>query len=352
MPGMDRLTVPIEWKAAADGSGTLEGYASTFGNVDLGGDIVVKGAFLKTIANIKANGIPLLADHVASTASVLGTIFDAKEDAGGLRFKAQFSSAPSAQDVRIKLLEGHLKTMSIGYEAVDYAYKDVAAGRVRLLKELKLWETSVVVFPMNPEALVSRVKSIAGALDGHTRAALAAELAEKSTANEVRDQLNELVREAYGSDGVDVWIRDFDESKVWFTVMSADETGTFQQDYESDDDNGFTLTGDRMKVRLVTNYVPDGKSATLTITPVDGAQLGDEPGEGEPDEGSQEQAGDDPADGASDEGAHWDRWASEALLNGNDPDAVADPADVAGLRTLLELNETALGLGSTDTDTE
>lgn len=173
---LERLTVPIEWKATDDGSGTLEGYASTFGNVDLGGDVVLPGAFAKTIANIKANGIPLLADHVASTASVLGTIYDAAEDERGLRIKARFSSAPSAQDVRTKLLEGHLTRMSIGYEPMDHAYEDLEDGRrVRLLKEIKLWETSVVVFPMNPEAAVSRVKSLLGGLDEASRtAALAA----------------------------------------------------------------------------------------------------------------------------------------------------------------------------------
>src|SRR5699024_11634335 len=46
---MERMTVDIEWKAAADDDGTLEGYASTFGNVDLGQDVVEKGAFLDTI---------------------------------------------------------------------------------------------------------------------------------------------------------------------------------------------------------------------------------------------------------------------------------------------------------------
>lgn len=355
MTGMERLTVPIEWKASGDGSGTLEGYASTFGNVDLGGDVVVKGAFVKTIGNIKANGIPLLADHVASTASVLGTIVDAKEDANGLWIKASFSSAPSAQDVRIKLLEGHLKTMSIGYETIDYAYKEADGRRVRALKEIKLWETSVVVFPMNPEAVVSRVKSIAGALDVDARAALAAELAiaEKSTANDVRDALNSLVREAYGAEGVDVWIRDWDDATVWFTEMSADESSTYGQQYTSDADGNLELTGERIKVRPVTSYVPDGKSVTLTDIPAEaGEQPVDEAGEGGPDEGAQQQASDELAGGATVEGAHWDRWASEALLAGNDPDAMVDPADVAGLRTLLELNETALGLGSADQEME
>jgi hypothetical protein len=58
--------VPCSWKAGATNSGELVGYASTYDR-DLGGDIVVPGAFTKTIPRIKARGIPLLADHVAST---------------------------------------------------------------------------------------------------------------------------------------------------------------------------------------------------------------------------------------------------------------------------------------------
>ena len=351
--GMERLTVPIEWKASTDDSGTLEGYLAVFDNVDLGRDVIVKGAFAKTIAKVKSDGIPLLADHVASVASVLGTIYDAREDTHGLYIKAKFSSAPSAQDVRIKLIEGHLGSMSVGYEATKFEFGQRDGKTVRFLQEMKLWEGSVVVLPMNPEAIVSRVKSLAGVLDDAARASLAADLASKATSNETRDQLNELVREAYGADKVDVWIRDFDESKVWFTEMSADEAGIFEQTYETDSGGGLSLIGERVKVRPVTSYVPDSKSVAVRDNPAEaGTQAGDEPDEGAPDEGAQRQAVDETAGGATDEGAHWDRWASEALLAGNDPDAVADPADVAGLRTLLELNEAALGLGSNDTETE
>lgn len=170
---MDRMTVAIEWKALGstphpfelkadenDGN-TLIGYASTFGNVDLGGDVVVKGAFDKSINRIKAEGIPLLADHIASTASLLGTINDAATDDHGLIIKARISMAPSAQDTAVKLREGHLSKLSIGYQSMDDALEERDGRTVRLLKEIKLWETSVVVFPMNPEAAVSGMKAMA-----------------------------------------------------------------------------------------------------------------------------------------------------------------------------------------------
>jgi hypothetical protein len=52
--------LPIEVKRIV-GVGEIEGYGSTFGNVDLAGDIVAPGAFTKTLAEHKAaNSMPAL----------------------------------------------------------------------------------------------------------------------------------------------------------------------------------------------------------------------------------------------------------------------------------------------------
>lgn len=161
---IQKLVVPAEWKAVDGEENVLEGYASTFDNVDLHGDVVVRGAFRKTLNDLLGSGgkIPLLADHTPSTSNVLGSISRAREDAKGLKIRAEFSSAPSAQDVRTKMLEGHIDRMSIGYEPMQWAFEDRDGRRVRVLKEIKLWEVSAVVMPANPQAVVSRVKSMAG----------------------------------------------------------------------------------------------------------------------------------------------------------------------------------------------
>ena len=268
---IERMVVPIEWKATDDDH-VMEGYASTFGNVDLGGDVVVRGAFAKTIAALKANGgIPLLADHVAMTASVLGTIFDAKETRtggptgqGGLWVKANISRAPSAEDTRTKMVEGHLNKMSIGYEAMDYAFEDHEDGqRVRLLKEVKLWESSVVVFPMNPAAVISRVKSILDSADVSTRQAV----------------LDGIVE---------------------------------------------TPAGDEPAAPATSGGEEDKADPPKSDAPDEGAQPPDE----------------EPATGES--GSHWDHWASEAVLRGQSPDAIIDPADRAGMATRLNLIDAEL----------
>jgi len=352
--GLERLVVPIEWKAAGDDDQTLEGYASTFGNVDLGGDVVVKGAFRKTIANIKAHGIPLLADHVPMTSSVLGTIHDARETDKGLWIKAKFSSAPSAQDVRTKMLEGHVNKLSIGYEAMDHAFEDRDGQRVRLLKEVKLWETSGVVFPMNPEAAIASVKSVVDALQPTDRQKLMDEVFTDSTepsvllkvtANETREALQSALREHFKSSRQYAYLRDFDDAKIWYEVYgeTADK-GIFERGYEIDDQTTVTLAEAETQVRAVMTYVPmdGGKSTTLTFDHK--TSPGDEPG-GSGDEPEVKAAppaageGDEPAR-PPDEGVKgWDRWASEALLAGRDPDEVTAPAKRAGLEMTLQLLE-------------
>jgi HK97 family phage prohead protease len=155
---MERKIAALEcqWKEADRTdreTGSLTGYASTFGNVDLGGDVVMPGAFAGAVRDLRASGgIPLLADHMALTENVLGTIREASEDAKGLKVRAVFAATQRAQDVRTLMLGEHLSKLSIGYEALRWRYEDRDGNQIRLLDEVRLWEASVVVFPMNPLA--------------------------------------------------------------------------------------------------------------------------------------------------------------------------------------------------------
>lgn len=141
--------------------GGLTGYLSTFGNVDQGGDIVEAGAFAKTLQERPVN--PLLWHHDPSEpAKVIGS-FTAAEDAKGLFIDADFLPDPDSQNMRLKakaLKEKGVKLgLSIGYQIIKYAWDKVAGSPVRLLKELKLNEGSLTLFPMNEMALVTGVKS-------------------------------------------------------------------------------------------------------------------------------------------------------------------------------------------------
>jgi HK97 family phage prohead protease len=159
----EHMIVPVEWKAASGGTGELEGYASVFGNVDQGGDVVLPGAFKKTLADWSRSKqpLPLIADHELSTDGLIGSVKQAREDSTGLWVRAGFSGTDKAQDIRTKMIEGHLRGMSFTYETVKHYMGTVAEKSVRYLQELKLFEATVTPFPMNTLALAS-AKSAAG----------------------------------------------------------------------------------------------------------------------------------------------------------------------------------------------
>lgn len=77
----------------------------------------------------------------------------------------------------------------------------------------------------------------------------------EATANELREQLQQALRDAYGADEVWVWVRDFDDSNVWFEMETPDSSGTYQHSYTAGD-SGVTLSGDPIEVRPETTYVP------------------------------------------------------------------------------------------------
>ena len=154
----EHMTVPVEWKAAARGDpGELEGYASVFGNVDQGGDVVLPGAFKKTLADwsFSRQPMPLIADHDLSTEGVIGSVKQAKEDGVGLWVRAGFSSDAKAQSIRTKMIEGHLKGMSFTYETIKHYMGQVAGKSARFLQEVRLFEATVTPFPMNALAMAS-----------------------------------------------------------------------------------------------------------------------------------------------------------------------------------------------------
>lgn len=80
-------------------------------------------------------------------------------------------------------------------------------------------------------------------------------LAKEATANDTREWLSKALREAYAGDGVWVWLRDYDETNVWFEREDANGMGIFQESYLLEN-NAVTLSGQAVEVRIQTSYVP------------------------------------------------------------------------------------------------
>ena len=146
-----KKTLRLEIKAISE-KGEFEGWLSTFGNVDQGGDIVEAGAFTKTLKD-KGNMRPLLWQHRADVP--IGQILLEERKEGLWATGKLLLELPEAQKAYLLLKSGIINSMSIGFQSV----KDAMEGAIRHLKEIKLFEGSIVTFPMNELALITGVKA-------------------------------------------------------------------------------------------------------------------------------------------------------------------------------------------------
>jgi HK97 family phage prohead protease len=151
---MERKAFATEFKVSGDGR-TVEGYASTFGNIDAVGDVVVAGAYKRTLAH-RMDRIKVLRDHEHP----IGKPIEASEDSKGLYTKSRISDTPLGNETLTLLRDGVLDRMSIGYEPISPERGQQDGKAVRFLKEIKLYEWSVVTFPANESAAVTGVKAL------------------------------------------------------------------------------------------------------------------------------------------------------------------------------------------------
>ena len=140
-------------------AGSFEGLASTYGNVDDGGDRIAPGAFTRTLAE-RGSEIPVLWSHDQASPIGLGVLTDS---ADGLRIKGKLDlDVVAGKEAYSRLRKRIVKGLSIGYRAVDH----VMDRGIRVLKSIDLFEVSLVAVPMNPRAQVASVKSAIDSLRG------------------------------------------------------------------------------------------------------------------------------------------------------------------------------------------
>lgn len=145
----------FELKKEPDEDGRFEGYASVFGVVDQGMDIVERGAFRKSLGS--GRKVKMLWQHDVN--QPIGVWDEIAEDERGLYVKGRLSKdVAKGREAMALLRMGALDSMSIGYRTVEAVPE--SNGRVRKLMELDLFEVSLVTFPMNEAATITDVKSI------------------------------------------------------------------------------------------------------------------------------------------------------------------------------------------------
>ncbi|NAZ35524.1 HK97 family phage prohead protease [Rubellimicrobium sp. CFH 75288] len=167
---------PPETKAAAPLSASADGtavwgYASLWGIPDRGGDIVERGAFAASLRRLRerGEGVRMLWQH--DPAQPIGLWDEVEEDATGLRVKGRLlPEIARAREAMALVAARALDGLSIGYRTLRAARDD---GGRRRLREVELWEVSLVTFPMLPGARLA-AKSAEAALLGDLSAHCAA----------------------------------------------------------------------------------------------------------------------------------------------------------------------------------
>lgn len=142
----------------------VEGILAVIGNIDDGRDRIAPGAFIKTI-NENAKRVRHLWMH-NSYEPPIAKILELREvgaselpkelvathpaAVGGLYVKREYLNTPRANDIFTGIKEGVIDEGSIGYDPIKWDYEREDDSPIRVLREVRLWDTSDVNWGMNP----------------------------------------------------------------------------------------------------------------------------------------------------------------------------------------------------------
>lgn len=148
--------------------GIITGYFSVFGNVDSDGDIIMPGAFKRSLSNNRRR-IKHLWQHnpYQPLSSAATENLKLKEDSYGLYFESKISETSWGRDAIKCYVDGTIDEHSIGFVTVKQRDSDTLTVErwgqkvpVKEIHEVKLWEGSAVTFGANELARTESIKSL------------------------------------------------------------------------------------------------------------------------------------------------------------------------------------------------
>ncbi len=137
--------------------GTFEGHVAVFDKLNDFGEIVMPGAFKKTLKARGKGKVKMLRQHQQS--SIIGIWEELREDNEGLFVRGRLlTEIQAAKETLILLKAKALDGLSIGFRTIIEEF-DSKKKQVRLL-ELDLFEISLVAIPAQAAALVTSVRAM------------------------------------------------------------------------------------------------------------------------------------------------------------------------------------------------
>lgn len=136
---------------ADEKAGIIKGYGSYFGNKDSDNDVIMKGAYKKTIAE-NGERVKYLYQHDMN--QPIGKMTELYEDEKGLVFVAEIAKTQLGKDVVELMKSGVITENSVGIMPIQKNNK----GDYREITEVKLYEISAVTLAANDQAKILDVK--------------------------------------------------------------------------------------------------------------------------------------------------------------------------------------------------
>lgn len=135
-----------------ESNGIVKGYGSVFNNIDSDNDIILAGAYTKTL---NENGSRVRYCNQHRIDQPLGKFTELREDGNGLYFVAEIPKTRLGEDVLLLMKNGVINENSVGIMPIVKSFRQ---DGVRELKEVKLYEISCVTLAANPLALITDAK--------------------------------------------------------------------------------------------------------------------------------------------------------------------------------------------------
>lgn len=203
-------------------SGFVSGFASTFGNVDLDGDVIKCGAFSKSLDNFKSRNkkIPLLFSHQYDEPIGGFDPHKMSENEKGLTVFGEIDlETQRGREVYSLTRKGFLSSFSIGFTShrKNMEFKD---NGEKLFKEVSLHEISIVAVPANPEASISEVKTATP----YKNLAVAPDDTDWSKTEAVND-----IKSA--TDSEDSPSKSYKNYFMWYDVENPEDFGSYKLPY-------------------------------------------------------------------------------------------------------------------------
>lgn len=187
-----RMIPEIKSFSQEGNDGVFQGILSTYGNVDLVGDICERGCFDSTIAAKGLRNYPLRREHDPTRS--IGT-FDIIDSTDALRIEGHICLSTQDGHDTFELMKfrggAALNGLSIGYYAKSFHYDE---NGVRHLDDVELLEGSIVGEPANPEARIQAKSRRLARMSRYARCEFLKSLTEEQR-NQALSELDKLDEE-------------------------------------------------------------------------------------------------------------------------------------------------------------